>query len=755
MISLRHILLLLGLSLVIGRAFAQEEMDKSLSPYFFVYSDNPETDALPLKSTHADVSIAGVIADVTVSQVYKNEGSNALECKYVFPASTKAAVYGLKMTIGDRTIIAEIREKNQARQEYQQAKQQGKRASLLEQSRPNVFEMNVANIMPGDVIKVELQYTEHLVPTDGVYQFVYPTVVGPRYSNQLLASAAPQDRFVASPYQKAGTLPSYESGISIDIHAGMPIQNIQVATHNTNISYPATHSATIELDESETHGGNRDYVLEYSLKGKEIESGLLLYEGEKENFFLMTVQPPKTVEPKHIPPREYIFIVDISGSMRGFPLNISKTLLRNLILNLRPTDRFNVMLFAGSSQVLSPQSLPATEENVDLAVGMINRRQGGGGTQLLPAMREALALPRTEGLSRSMVIVTDGYVSCEPEAFDLVRNNLNKSNLFPFGVGSSVNRHLIDGLANVGMGEPLIILSPEGAEEKAEAYRQYINSPVLTQVEVDFKGFDAYDVEPLTVPDVLANRPVVIFGKYRGEASGSISIKGYAGGRKKYKRTFEVADESSSNANSALRYLWARKRIQRLDDYQKLDPNGVGQEVAKEVTQLGLDYNLLTQYTSFVAIDDQVVNKGGELQAVAQPLPIPQGVENSAVGFDLAIGGVSNSRKKSISKPKTRLNIRYEANTFTFTNRIEQAELLKIEIERQVSILPVIHTAAAKVRFRLTKDGKLQVLGISGRHLSEKETTELKTVIESWSFSHLGIQASIEGAFTIYLKPAK
>lgn len=742
------------MSLALSCAFSQEEMDKSLSPYFFVYSDNAETDALPLKSTKADVSIAGVIADVTVTQVYKNEGNHALECKYVFPGSTKAAVYGLKMTIGDRTIVAEIREKNQARQEYQQAKQQGKRASLLEQSHPNVFEMNVANIMPGDVIKVELQYTEHLVPTDGVYQFVYPTVVGPRYSNQLMASAAPQDQFVASPYLKAGNLPPYEFGISTTIHAGMPIQNIQVGTHETTISYPDANSAQIELDPSSSNGGNRDYVLEYSLKGKEIESGLLLYEGEKENFFLMTVQPPKTVEPKHIPPREYIFIVDISGSMRGFPLSISKTLLRNLILNLRPTDRFNVMLFAGSNQVLSPQSLPATEENVNLAVGMIDRRQGGGGTQLLPAMREALALPRTEGLSRSMVIVTDGYVSCEPEAFDLVRNNLNKSNLFPFGVGSSVNRHLIDGLANVGMGEPLIILSPNGAEEKAEAYRQYINSPVLTQVEVDFKGFDAYDVEPLTVPDVLANRPVVIFGKYRGDAKGSISLKGYAGGRKKYKQSFELSNYAASDDNSALRYLWARKRIQRLDDYQKLDPYGSGQKIMEEVTQLGLDYNLLTQYTSFVAIDDQVVNKGGNAQSVAQPLPMPQGVENSAVGFDLAIGGVSKGKKKpkTIAASRSKLHISYRAATFVFHTAFDQADALQQAIEEKVSRLTTLTKGKAKVNFILDANGKLKVIEISGRHLTDAEIEKLTTILESWSFAHVGIGKRVEGEFSIYLK---
>ena len=168
----------------------QVSEDRTLSPYFIVVSDNPDTDRLPLKSTSAAVNISGVIADVLVTQVYKNDGKKPLEAIYVFPASTRVAVYGMKMTIGKRVIEAKINRRDEARKEYEKAKEAGKSASLLEQQRPNVFQMNVANIMPGDEIKVELKYTELLIPTDRVYEFVYPTVVGPRYSNQKAGSAA-------------------------------------------------------------------------------------------------------------------------------------------------------------------------------------------------------------------------------------------------------------------------------------------------------------------------------------------------------------------------------------------------------------------------------------------------------------------------------------------------------------------------------------------------------------------------------------
>ena len=190
-------------------AAQQESDDRTLSPYFFIKTDDPGFDQLPLKSTSAVVDIAGVIADVTVTQIYKNEGSRPIEAVYVFPASTRAAIYGMKMTVGERTIIAKIKQKEQARQEYEQAKQQGKSASLLEQHRPNVFQMNVANILPEDVIRVELKYTELLVPAERIYEFIYPTVVGPRYSNQSAATAPASESWVQNPYLHQGEAPTY------------------------------------------------------------------------------------------------------------------------------------------------------------------------------------------------------------------------------------------------------------------------------------------------------------------------------------------------------------------------------------------------------------------------------------------------------------------------------------------------------------------------------------------------------------------
>jgi Ca-activated chloride channel family protein len=624
------ILFITGLLLVTAPLQAREgeSDDKTLSPYFFVKSEYPTVDQLPLKATSAAVNISGVIADVLVRQVYKNEGKKPIEAIYIFPASTRAAVYGMRMTIGKRIITAKIEKREEARRQYEEARNQGRSASLLEQQRPNVFQMNVANIMPGDEITVELKYTELLVPTDRVYEFSYPTVVGPRYSNLKAENGPAREGWVQNPYLRQDELPTYTFDMNVTLSAGLPIGEVACTSHKVNVSYDGPTTAKIKLAGSEKQGGNRDFILRYRLDGDRVQSGLLLYEGKKENFFLLMVQPPKRVIKAEIPGREYIFIVDVSGSMHGFPLEISKKLLRDLIGNLRPTDRFNVLLFSGGSSVMAEQSLAATADNISRATQLIDRQRGGGGTELLPALTRALSLEKTEGFSRTVVIATDGYVRVEEEVFDLIRNNLGDANMFAFGIGTSVNRHIIEGMAHVGMGEPFVITKPNDAPGQAERFRKMIQSPVLTGVKARFNGFKVCGVEPAQIPDVLAERPVILFGKWQGKPQGTVTITGRTGSGP-YSETIDVSTAKPLKTNAALRYLWARHRITVLSDYNKLRNDD---RRVKEVTELGLTYNLLTAYTSFVAIDSEVRNTEGPPTTVKQPLPLPQGVSDYAVG---------------------------------------------------------------------------------------------------------------------------
>lgn len=678
----------------LAKAVAQTEEypTKTLSPYFVVLSDDPTVDRLPLKSTTADVKIVGTIADVKITQTYVNTGKNTLEAIYTFPMSTKAAVYGMTMTIGKRKIRAVIEEKQKARKDYEEAKKEGKRASLLEENRPNVFTMNTANIIPGDTIVVELNYTEVLTPEKGDYTFVYPTVVGPRYSGKEVDPNNEDNKFIESPYTTEGTMPTYLFDFKLNLYSAIPIENIGCNSHRMDVSYKDLNHIELKLNKAETNGGNRDVIVNYSLKGKSIESGVMLYERKDENFFLMMVQPPAQVLKEDIPPREYVFIVDVSGSMNGQPLDISKNLMRNLVLNLKPTDMFNVVLFSGASRLLNETSLPANEENIKNAVSFVDNTRGGGGTEVLGALRMANAIPRADDdVSRTFVIITDGYVAVEQEAFQIIRENKHNTNFFAFGIGSSVNRYLIEGMAFAGNGEPLFITNFQDTEKEVERFRNYINTPVLTRIKVESKGIEIYDVEPAGIPDLMAERPITVFGKYKGKAKGTLTLSGKTG-RKTYKQSFDIAAAKPSANNLALRYLWARERIKYLDYMENPDSrwwnSTADSSISKEITRLGLKYGLMTKYTSFIAIDEEVVEKDGKPVTVKQPLPLPEGVSNDAVGGgrEGMVTYTGNARRLSSSSDETAASLNLSLNSVTSVN--EEAEEIEEEIFTVVETQP-------------------------------------------------------------------
>lgn len=660
--------------------------DKTGSPYFQVLGEGI-VDGLPLQHTGVDVTVSGTVANVTVTQVYKNEGTVPLEAIYVFPASTRAAIYGLEMDVAGKKITAIMKESGEARKDYEAAKNQGKSATLLEQHRPNVFQMNVANILPGEAIHVTLRYTELLIPTDGVYEFVYPTVVGPRYHNSppLTASTQviiPPNNWVDNPYLAEGKAPTSTFDIKAKINAGMPIAAASVGTHEVNMSYKDKSQVLIKLKPEECNGGNRDYILQYRLKGDNINTGILLYPGETENFFVAMIQPPKRITPDKLPGREYIFVVDISGSMNGFPIETSKKLLKELIGSLKPTDVFNVLTFAGGSALMHPSSVPATAENIKLAMKAIDTYQGGGATELLPALNIGLNLPKQKGYSRSFVIATDGYITVEKETFDLMRAKLGDANFFTFGIGSSVNRFLLEGMARVGKGEVFVITDPKEAAFYADKFKKYVESPVLTGISINYGGLLAYDVEPTAVPDVLADRPIVVIGKYKGAPTGKITVTGTSGSGK-FTTELDLATASISKEHSALPYLWARTRIQMLDDYNSLGYSVEKESIKKEVTELGLKYNLMTAYTSFIAVDERV-RTNGQPTTVTQPLPLPDGVSEYAVGTTYG-GGYYNVRSNGATAPaptKRKDESTYEKVNYAVTDTyLWDAEVIPLEEE--------------------------------------------------------------------------
>lgn len=714
--------------------------DKPKSPYFSVQNGQHLVEKFPLLSTDVIVNISGVIAEVELTQYYHNTGNQPIEAIYLFPASTQAAVHGMTMLIGQRKIEATIKEKTVAKREYQEAKRTGKSAALLKQQRPNVFRMNVANILPNDTVKVILKYTELLVPEEGIYEFVYPTVVGPRYAGEnvdnFTTSLEPQ---VTAAYLKKNKKVPANFNLDICVNTGLPLQNIHSTSHQIEIDLVAQHEATVHLAAHEKKVNHKDFILQYQLKGSRIESGLMTYEGEEENYFLLMMQPPKSVIPKALPKREYIFLIDVSGSMSGFPLDVSKNLIKDLVNRLQPHDKFNLMFFAGDNYLLSPTSLSATQDNLNLALKTIDNQRGSGRTNMLSAIKKAMGQIPEPRFSRNFVIITDGYISVEPAAFDYIKNHLGTANFFAFGIGSSVNRHLIEGVAHTGQGAAFVVTKKSEAPMMAERFRRYIQSPVLTDIQIAYDGFDVYDLNTTQIPDLLGERPLMIYGKYEGQLKGHIEITGQTGQGNFYKKI--KLSEQVNQDNAALRYLWARKKIEQLGDFADLHYQKNKEAIKTQITELGLKYNLLTPYTSFIAVDNQIRNPNGEQRKIKQPLPLSEGMAD----FD---SNIPLPPPPPSPKVEEIFKIVEEMPRFY----CEKCEILPTKQERKkcsdAAMLEVIYknlkyppelqstciSGRIIIRFIVKKDGRIAgIKVVRGLHkLFDKEAIRVIKLLEKW-----------------------
>ena len=665
--------------LLVSSENIDEESRVSDIPYFLVRSNGNESFAMviegfPLKGTTAEVSIAGVIAEVTVTQTYFNNGTVPLEAQYIFPASTHAAVHHMEMNITSidgrwRVITAVLKEKEEAREIYQQAKEGGHIAGLLTQIRPNMFSIEVANILPKDQIQVTLVYSELLLPISQVYSFVYPTVVGPRYTGE---GTPEQNANIPNAYYSmdgvsAETRPKFNITIQIIYPTGMKLNYITCKTHSTIMNYNAL-DVNITLNrtvEGIGRGGNRDFILDYKFSGETIQSGLLLYRPEvtvnstnsTENFFLMMLQPPQDQvnDTAIYLPREFVFILDISGSMWGFPLDTAFQLMRTLIKNLRVgVDLFNIVVFETSVSSWRSESVYVSSEEIDEAFSYVKRQtqSWGGGTNIVSALNYVFdSLSQHDNASRINVVITDGYVSAETTVFELIRSKMGQANLFAFGIGSSVNRYLIEGMAHSGQGLPLIVTDQRDINSSVTRFMNYVGKPILRKIKIQWP-MEVYDVEPKEIGDVMIDRPIQVMGKFIARINfnmqapnqivdGDVTVIGsYGIQNKRYETKISLTNTAEQSKLESLKYLWARMKLVQLSYESAIDKK-------KEIVQLGLKYNLLTEYTSFVAVEEEAQVLNGTVSIkVTQPLVLPQGVTPEMANYNGAYSG-SNSMIQS------------------------------------------------------------------------------------------------------------
>jgi Ca-activated chloride channel family protein len=486
-------------------------------------------------------------------------------------------------------------------------------------------------------------------------------------------------------YGKKGTRAGHDISLAVKLDAGVIIKDLQSPTHEIDKQLPSARTAAVKL-RNENEIPNRDFVLRYEVAGDKIEDALLTHRqamradcaapGCTDGYFTFILQPPDRVKDEDASPRELIFVLDTSGSMSGFPIETAKSVMKRAIEHMRPQDTFNLVTFAGDTHVLFPQPVPSSAANIAQATSFLSGRHGSGGTEMMKAIRVALG-DDGSGISecsaqndcalttqqtrngdpiRIVCFMTDGYVGNDMEIISAIQKH-PEARVFSFGIGSSVNRFLLDEMAEAGRGEVEYVLNDKQAPEAADRFYERVHTPVLTDVSIDWQGLPVTDIYPKTLLDLFTAKPLTLAGRYSRAASGSITLRGKRAG-KPFERTIKVDLPQTSNSNQALAQLWARTKIDELmsQDWKGMQSGEARKEIKDQITQLGLDYRLMTQFTSFVAVEEQTVVEGGRTRTIHVPVEMPQGVSAEGV-FGNESGEMMAQYSVASSAPITREKI--------------------------------------------------------------------------------------------------
>jgi len=606
--------------------------------------------ACPLKHTDVKAEITGFLARVTVTQDFENPFPEKIEAVYTFPLPHQAAVDDMTMLVGNRTVRGKIKRREEARAIYEAARAAGQVAGLLDQERPNIFTQSVANIMPGEKVKVTISYVETLKYEEGAYEFSFPMVVGPRYiPGQPVGkqgggwardtTQVPDASRITPPVTPPGTRAGHDISIEVALDAGVPIDALECRTHDTFIERPGLSRALVRLKDKAVIP-NKDFILKYDVVGRTIESALLTHRAQRGGFFTVILQPPERVTVEDVTPKELVFVLDTSGSMSGFPIEKAKETMKLALNGLYPRDTFNLITFSGDTHILFPEPVPATSENLWKAQQFLESRSGSGGTEMMRAIRAALDPSDAQGHIRIVCFMTDGYVGNDMEIIAEVQRHPN-ARVFAFGIGSSVNRFLLSKMAEYGRGEVEFVALNDDGSAAAKRFHNRVRNPLLTDISVEWGNLPVTDVYPKRIPDMFSAKPVILYGKYSGPGRGAIRLRGKMSGRD-FTRDLAVALPASEPQHDVLATLWARTKVDDLmgQDYGGIQRGTARTDVQETITQLGLEYRLMTQFTSFVAVEEMVVTEGGQPRRIEVPVEMPEGVSYKGVFGDEAEGRV-------------------------------------------------------------------------------------------------------------------
>jgi Ca-activated chloride channel family protein len=628
----------------------------------------------PLKHTEVKTEITGFLARVIVTQHFENPFPDKIEAVYTFPLPQAAAVDDMSIVVGNRTVKGKIMRREEAQATYDAARAQGQVAALLNQQRPNIFTQAVANILPGQQIDVMISYVETLKYDEGSYEWSFPMVVGARYipgseptseaspsAEQADAQPAtasnervPDASQITPPVMPKGRRAGHDISLEVTIDAGVPLIGFQSRTHEIEALQPGFGRAVVRLKDQATIP-NKDFVLKYNVAGAKIEDALLTHRDDRGGYFTFILQPPARVTAPDVMPKELVFVLDTSGSMSGFPIEKAKETMKLALDGLYPQDTFNVILFSGDTKILFPSPMPATAENLRKAKDLVAHAKGDGGTEMMKAIRAALRPSDAQDHVRITCFMTDGQVGDDMAIISEVQKHPN-ARVFAMGFGSAPNRFLLDKITEYGRGEVEYVTENGDAAGAAERFHERVRNPLLTDVSIDWAGLPVTDIYPKAIPDLFSAKPTIISGRYSAGGKGVIRLKGMMAGRE-FVREIPVELPDQETQHDVLATLWARRKV---DDLMGQDMSGMQADKMKdklktEITNLGLAYRMMTQFTSFVAVEDNTVTDGGEPRRIEVPVEstsgvvCPSGVPCATVNVTAGSSSTMNSSSSDVS----------------------------------------------------------------------------------------------------------
>ena len=634
-----HILTIVLFALLLGRPAGAEteglvRLDdigqgelllKTVEPGFYVAALAVHTDV--------KITVSGPIARTTVTQRFENPSDEWVEGIYVFPLPETSAVDRLRLRVGDRFIEGKIKERGEARKIYQKARDEGRKAGLVEQQRANIFTTSVANIGPGDAIVVQIEYQQTIRLDGGLFRLRFPMVVAPRYNPgpRLVADAegiivgdpVPDRDAITPPVAHPALGHVNPVTIELKLDAGFALGRIESPHHVIDVTRLGDGRATVVLDDG-TVPADRDFELVWGPRaGAGPQATVFRESGDDGEHYLLTVIPPLAASEEHRP-REAVFVIDVSGSMAGTSIVQAKDSLLMALNRLSGADSFNIIAFDHRMTPLFRAARPATPENLARARGFVGALVADGGTEMLPALTAALTW-LGDGLGggrlRQVVFLTDGSVGNEAELFAVIKRSLGQTRLFTVGIGSAPNSYFMRESARIGRGAFVYIGDVSQVRERMAELFEKLERPVLTNIHVDWPRDETVDAWPSPVPDLYYGEPVVITARLRGQ-TGIVRVAGELAGET-WSAEIDLADAAPGPGVAA---LWARDRITALEEsrYTGAAPEAIRQAVIA----LALDHRLVSKYTSLVAVDITPSRPGADnLETREVPLMLPAGWE--------------------------------------------------------------------------------------------------------------------------------